>query len=324
MLSRILLAVFATVALLATTVSVSPAANAAVAVPQTPTDLPVAIEKPTTYVRSFSCDMRVQPGSLALAELLKATYPTVNYGLNRSCTHAGEHSDGRAIDWMATSANTTTEGYAKAFIAWLLKTDAAGNKFANARRLGVMYVIHDGMIWGSYTSGDGWKEYNGCATLTGSQYFNMCHRDHVHISLSWEGARKQTSFWTKKVAPTNYGPCRVDGLLWSYRYTTARATPCAPVSSITTAATATTKQRNLVANSGQRLALGDVGPGVAAIQAALGVSATGTFGPLTQAAVLKFKAQAFGVAYNAIVGQGTWRALLTTFVPKAIITAPLR
>jgi hypothetical protein len=321
-LSRIVFGAFATLALLATTVSLGPAANAAVAVPRMPTGLPIAIEKPTTYVRSFSCDMRVQPGTQALASLLKTTYPTISYGLNRSCTHAGEHSDGRAIDWMATSANTTSEGYATAVINWLLKTDAAGNTFANARRLGVMYVIHDGRIWGSYTPGDGWKEYDGCATKTGPSWFNYCHRDHVHISLSWEGARAQTSFWSKKVAPTNYGPCRVDGLRWSFRYTTARYTPCAQPIAITSAAGATTTQRALVDNSGQRLALGDVGPGVQAIQLALGTSPTGTFGPITEAAVLKFKAASTGVAANAIVGTGTWKSLLAAFVPKAVFTAP--
>ncbi len=146
----------------------------------------------------------------------------------------------------------------------------------------------------------------------------------MHISLSWEGARKQTSFWTKKVAATNYGPCRVDGLRWAYQYSAARATPCLPVSGIEAQSRATIKQQNLVTYSGQRLALGDVGPGVAAIQAVLGVSPTGTFGPLTKAAVLAFKKRAFGVAYNALVGQGTWRALLSTYVPKAIITAPQR
>jgi hypothetical protein len=321
-LARILLAAFATVALLATTVSVSPAANAAVAVPKMPTGLPSAIEKPTTYVRSYSCDMRTQPGTQALASLLKTTYPSVSYGLNRTCTHAGEHSDGRAIDWMATSANATTEGYAKAFIAWLLKTDAAGNTFANARRLGVMYVIHDGMIWGSYTPGNGWKEYNGCSTLTGKSYFNYCHRDHVHISLSWEGARKQTSFWTKKVAATNFGPCRVDGLRWAGRYTAARSTPCPQPVAVTAAASATSKQKALVDNSGQRLELGDVGPGVAAVQAALGVNPTGTFGSVTEAAVLKFKRASSGVDANALIGTGTWKSLLSKYVPKAVYTAP--
>jgi hypothetical protein len=317
-LSRILLALFATVALLATTFTFSPPAGAAVPVPATPAGLPTAIEQPATYVRSWSCDMRTQPGSLALAELLKATYPTVSYGLNRTCTHAGEHSDGRAIDWMASIANPD----AQAFIDWLLKTDAAGNKFANARRLGVMYLIHDGRIWGSYAAGDGWREYLGCSKLTGPAYYNYCHRDHVHISLSWEGARKQTSFWTKKVAATDYGPCRVDGLVWSYRYTSARAVPCTAVKGIITPSTATTVQKNLVANSGQRLAYDDSGPGVSAIQAALGVTQTGWFGPVTEAAVIKFKARSSGVAANAIVGQGTWRALLTSYVPKAIITAP--
>jgi hypothetical protein len=43
---------------------------------------------------------------------------------------------------------------------------------------------------------------------------------------------------------------------------------------------------------------------------------------VTKAAVLKFKLQALGEVFNAIVGQGTWGALLKTFVPKAIITAP--
>jgi hypothetical protein len=55
-----------------------------------------------------------------------------------------------------------------------------------ARRLGVMYIIWNGRIWGSYRAAEGWRSYGGANP----------HTDHVHFSFSRAGALKQTSYWT--------------------------------------------------------------------------------------------------------------------------------
>jgi hypothetical protein len=68
---------------------------------------------------------------------------------------------------------------------WLFRADADGRDFAMARRLGVTYIIHNRHIWGSYRAAEGWRPYVGANP----------HTDHTHFSFSWEGARKQTSYW---------------------------------------------------------------------------------------------------------------------------------
>jgi len=96
-------------------------------------------------------------------------------------------------------------GYEKAiadqFLGWLLAKGPGGSGY-NARRLGVMYLIWNGKIWGSYRASEGWRAYTG----------GESHSDHIHISLSWNGAMKRTSWWTGQVAAVDYGPCpAVDG-----------------------------------------------------------------------------------------------------------------
>ena len=54
------------------------------------------------------------------------------------------------------------------------------------RRLGIMYVIWDGEILRAYRPHLGWDPYRGPNP----------HTNHMHISLSWAGARQQTSWWT--------------------------------------------------------------------------------------------------------------------------------
>ena len=74
---------------------------------------------------------------------------------------------------------------ARKVFTWLLRADASGRRWAMARRLGVMYIIHNRRIWGSYRADEGWRPYVGTNP----------HTDHVHFSFSWAGARKQTSYW---------------------------------------------------------------------------------------------------------------------------------
>ena len=292
-----------------------------VAKPVTPTGLPTASEGLASYVPAVGCDMRINPGTSALGKLMKATYPDTTYGLGRTCGagtgKANEHTDGRAVDWMVSARTTSGMAEANAVIAWLFATDKNGVTYANARRLGIMYLIWDNKIWGAYSADAGWRPYNNCADTPQSSMDTACHRDHIHFSLSWEGAMKKTSFWTKKVAAKEYGPCRAADMNWSGLYS-VRYTPCPRYPAVTAPAGSSTVMKNLVRFSGITLVSGDTGPAVAAIQSALKVSpANGVFGSDTLAAVKAFKAkQSGGVAPNGAVGAGTWRALMKANAPK--------
>ena len=172
--------------------------------PATPKGVPSGIEALASYVPADSCDVLDKPGSTALGRFLKATYPGSSYGISRSCgtdaMSTTEHYEGRAVDWMSSVRVPQQKANAEAVLRWLLEKDSAGRPYANARRLGVMYVIWDNKIWGAYRPGDGWRPYQSCGTAAkaGPAFDTGCHRDHIHFSLSWEGAMGTTSFWTQE------------------------------------------------------------------------------------------------------------------------------
>ena len=203
--TRRLSAVVAAAAMMAFGLAV-PAASALTPVPPTPPALHT-IEPFAAYVPSDSCDPRTKPGTAALAALLTKTYTGTIYYTVRPCeASVSEHYQGRAIDWMVSAKNSAQYADAATFFYWLFLTDKSGNTYSNARRLGVMYLVYNNKIWGSWDRK--WEPYNNCANQPGSAYDNACHRTHVHISLSWEGANKRTSFWTGKPVGTDYGPCK--------------------------------------------------------------------------------------------------------------------
>jgi hypothetical protein len=150
-----------------------------------------SIERLAKYVPQKSCDPDAKPGTAAFLALLQRKFPgTGSSGISRSCSSGGlsEHKEGRALDWQVNYYDEEQRAQAEKAIRWLLKTDRNGKKFAKARRLGVMYMIWDGKIWAA--NNPGWRAYRGASI----------HRDHIHISLSWDGALGKTSFWTGKVA----------------------------------------------------------------------------------------------------------------------------
>ena len=57
-----------------------------------------------------------------------------------------------------------------------------------------MYIIWNRKIWGAYLPDQGWRTYTGPNP----------HTDHVHVSFSWAGALKQTSWWTKADQPASW------------------------------------------------------------------------------------------------------------------------
>ena len=163
----------------------------ATVVPAAPHGLPTAIEPLAAYVAASSCDTRDKPGTVALGQLLKATYPGTTYGICRSCGSdalpTSEHYDGRAVDWFTNVRTAAGKARGNALVNWLTAKDAKGNVAANARRLGVMYIIWNNRIWGAYDPAAGWKPYSSCATHPAATSDTTCHRNHVHLSLSWEG-----------------------------------------------------------------------------------------------------------------------------------------
>ncbi|MEZ4369586.1 MAG: hypothetical protein R3B07_02135 [Polyangiaceae bacterium] len=77
--------------------------------------------------------------------------------------------------------NGSERDIAYTVIDWLLKTDQHGNACALARRFGVMYMIWNKRIWGSYRSPNGSCASSGWSNYSGSNP----HTDHVHLSFSW-------------------------------------------------------------------------------------------------------------------------------------------
>ncbi|HEX5017442.1 MAG TPA: hypothetical protein VFX15_07645 [Actinomycetes bacterium] len=163
-------------------------ADAAPPKPDTP-KFGKAIEGYAPYEGGQFCDPVDTPGAKKLARLIRATYGSdESIGIARNaCYTTSEHNDGRALDWMVDATTRAGRAKANAFLDWLLATDGRGNKDAMARRLGVMYIIHNRQIWRAYDGGH-WGTYSGTNP----------HTDHIHISLSYDGSTGRTSFWTGK------------------------------------------------------------------------------------------------------------------------------
>jgi hypothetical protein len=288
----------------------SGAAGAAVPKPHVPLGLPAAIEPLAPYVGQSSCDPTVKPGTAKFAQLLTSTYPGTTWASAYQCGTDGsqsEHYEGRAIDWMVSYRNLTQRADANTMIGWLLSTDAHGNRFAMARRLGVMYLIWDNRMWGSWDGA--WHPYLNCATHPETAMDNTCHRTHVHISLSWNGAMAHVSFWTKTVASADFGPCRPSDLNWAPARRATNPRPCPRYPAVVAPKTASTMKKNLVTYSGAGVHLGSSGPAVLAVQAGLHIPTTGTFDLRTQLAVLTMQ-RFWKLAPTGNMNDPSWRLLL--------------
>jgi peptidoglycan hydrolase-like protein with peptidoglycan-binding domain len=192
------LAIASVLAVAGLTVVAPTPASAAYPVPPTPSGLTAAIEDLQPYIGQSLCDPVAKPGVTAFRNLLMATYTdSGSLGIVRDCGAGGqsEHKEGRALDWKVSAYNARQKGEADTVLAWLLKTDQYGNKYAMARRFGIMYMIWNKRIWKAYNPDAGWQAYSG----------ESPHTDHVHFSFGWNGAKKVTSYWDRTVAPVDFG-----------------------------------------------------------------------------------------------------------------------
>lgn len=152
------------------------------------------------------CHPEPKPGMVAMARLLLDEYPeTGSFGISRGCDLGprSEHKEGRAFDWAAHVRDPAQRAAVEDLLSRLLATDGDGNRHALARRMGVMYLIWNGHIWSSYRAADGWRPYGGPSA----------HTDHVHVSLSWDGAMGQTSLWQVRLDELDLGQLASPGAL---------------------------------------------------------------------------------------------------------------
>jgi hypothetical protein len=305
---------------LALTLQACTRSETASATPSPPpaTAVPGDIEDLAAYVPAVSCTPTTRPGTEALGRLLVATYPGTSFGGARSCpaTPDSEHHDGRAVDWMASVRDAGQKKQAEAVLDWLFAADEQGRPYANARRLGVMYVIWDNHIWGAYRTGDGWREYNGCdaETKQAKSLDSACHRNHIHLSLSWAGAMGRTSYWTGAVAPEDYGRCRPADMSWAYGYKAPNPVPCPDVGRVRAPQGASLTLKTIVTYSGRSMKLGSSYPAVQAVQKAIGAEQTGTYSSST---VKKMKSwqRRHDLEATGRLSYATWRALQRALAP---------
>ena len=156
--------------------------------PPLPPDLPITIQ----YEPQTTCESSPKPGALRLEQIIKGTYGANQYTwIPRDCDRGGrsEHKEGRAIDWMVDVRDPQQRANAEAFLNWLLGPDAAGRPYGHALQLGIMYIGWHDRFWRGYGIDRGWTELKGCFAKPEEKHDNYCHRNHIHISLTWAGAR---------------------------------------------------------------------------------------------------------------------------------------
>ena len=153
----------------------------------------------SSYEGQSKCQPAAKPGVLAFRSMVLSSFPIFGYGgISRGCSVGGqsEHKEGRAWDMTANAGYESHRKAVQRLFDKLLATDRYGNEGALARRLGIMYIIWNKKIWGTW---GGWSTYcvqkpRGCVDPDDGG-LRSPHTDHVHFSFTWAGARKQTTYY---------------------------------------------------------------------------------------------------------------------------------
>lgn len=236
--------------------------------PRPDVKLPKTLDVRPKYSPQTRCDPKARPGTRKLGELLVNHYGTGTVGYERKCGRGtSEHYDGRAIDWMVNVKNRNQKAAADAAVQWM-----SANNGEVARRLGVQYIIWNKKIWGAYAPARGWQNYRGANP----------HTDHVHISMTWDGANARTSWWSgtavTKQDMTGMNPVSLSSAP-KKAAPKAAAPKAAPKAAAPMVTTPLTKHKNTFLKDGYR------GAPVSALQRSLGLRANGRFDARTVKAV---------------------------------------
>ncbi len=254
------------------------------AVPSPPRkSLPRTLDAAPGWQYSYSCDPNDKPGMTAFAQLVSKHYNRPNYTTSRSCKagNTSQHGEGRAVDWGMNVYNSSDKAIGDAVAYWLTT-----NNGEMARRFGVQSVIWNKRSWYVYSPGS-WRDYSGPSP----------HTDHVHISFTWDGAMKRTSWWTGSAVSTiDYGTCRVYAGQYAPRYQGRNTRPCStslPQAPYSSYPVTLPRANNSNVATAQRY-LGFTGSSV-----------DGEFGPMTLSALLKYQ-QARNLPITGVLDKATW------------------
>lgn len=161
------------------------------------------VEPYAGYQPQTKCRRKAKPGVLMLADWLVARGG--GYGaIFRECagSSTSEHKESRAFDWVLDATSETDQALAAALLAELFAPDDTGEPTALARRMGIMYVIWDDTMYASYDEFVA-KRYlsSGCRNRRTCSP-TLRHRDHLHVSLTRQGAKGLTSWYAAQVPVT--------------------------------------------------------------------------------------------------------------------------
>ncbi|MBS2936482.1 hypothetical protein KDN32_01850 [Nocardioides sp. J2M5] len=154
------------------------------------------VEDYASYQPQTRCRQTPKPGILMLADWLVARGG--GYGpISRSCSGGGtsEHKESRAFDWLLDATDPADQALAAAMLDEVFAPDDTGEPAALARRMGIMYVIWDDTMYASY------EQFRAKPYLSSScRSKRRCsptlrHRDHVHVSLTRQGAKGLLSWY---------------------------------------------------------------------------------------------------------------------------------
>lgn len=150
------------------------------------------------YEPQTGCTSRIMPGTRAYANQLTGRYGSRIIGITRACSSGGrsEHKESRAIDWAIDARNTAQRQVGYRYLTELLATDGSGAFAARARRQGVMYVIWNDRIWAAWNGFQPRPYLHANCSSVATCSPTLRHVDHVHVSLSWAGARGTTTWYT--------------------------------------------------------------------------------------------------------------------------------
>lgn len=260
----------------AATIAIPSAAIAAVPDPPKPrVTLPSAVDVAMPYEGQTFCELLTRPGVADFATMVSTHYKRTDYHTVRTCLgDTSEHYDGRALDWMLSAYDKGDKEIADAVTTWLTQP-VKGVYGANARRLGIMYIVWNGKVWKSYRNPETWTTYTG----------SVPHTDHIHFSFAWDGACKRTSWWTGKAL------------------TTVSQAKCG-----TSNGPLVSKETEFTQYKTTLLKLGSRGDAVVLAQQNLKITADGDFGPQTRAAVLAFQKK-WKLDVTGRVNRGVWNQM---------------
>lgn len=162
------------------------------------------VEDYASYEAPKRCHTKPKPGTVLLGRWVARQYGGGWVGYGRACSKkdgpTSEHQTGQAFDWALDARNRRDQRTADRLMERLFAADRRGNEDALARRMGVMYLIWDDQMFAAWNGFEPERYLSSSCKTRRKCSPTLRHRDHVHVSLSRQGARGQTSWYDGRLS----------------------------------------------------------------------------------------------------------------------------